>query len=849
MGPVRRPWKVLSWTAGVIVLVLIAAFIVVVWTVHRSFPETSGDLTVKGLDAEVTVARDGHGIPQIYAETSHDLFFAQGYVQAQDRFFQMDFQRHVTAGTLSAVFGKSALETDEMVRTMGWRRVAAREMSIIAPDTRRHLQSFADGVNAYLADHDGSTLSLEYAVLGLTGSDYTPAKWTPVDSLAWLKAMAWDLGGNMADEVDRSLASVVLTDAQIAELYPPYPYQQHRPIVTQGAVVDGVYEQNATHSGTRLPSRPPFPAAAAPALRAAGSAAQALSRALGKSDGVGSNAWAVSGEHTKSGAPILANDPHLAQSMPSIWYQMGLHCTTVSPRCPFDVSGFTFPGLPGVVIGHNADIAWGFTNLGPDVQDLYLEKLDGQGHYLYDGKQVPLQTRTETFQVAGQDPVTITVRSTRHGPLISDVDDDTARVGEVAPVGDDAPPADGGYAVALKWTALTPQPTLDALFEINTAHDWQEFRAAARDFAVPAQNMVYADAEGHIGYQAPGRIPIRRTGHGDWPVPGWDPAYDWTGSFVPYSALPSVLDPKDGYVVTANQAVVGKKYPYYLGDSWDYGYRSQRILDLLKEKEPLTVSDMATVQRDTRSALAADLTPYLLDIDLPHGYYSAGQKLLRHWDYRQPKDSAAAAYFNVVWQHLLSLTFRDQLPKQAWPDGGDRWWAVMHRLLRKPHDSFWDDISTPKVETRDDILEQAMKDARDDLTRHVSRVPGDWSWGRLHRLTIQNQTLGADGSPVAFLFNRGPYPVPGGPSVVDAISWDATEGYDVTTLPSMRMIIPLDSWDDARWVNLTGASGHAYDGHYTDQTQLWLDGTTLPWAFSRSAVHAATEDTLTLKPG
>jgi penicillin amidase len=848
MGGVPRALKFLSWAAGVLVVVLVAGFLTVIWTIHRSFPQTTGTLDLAGLEGPVTVLRDGAGIPQVYADTSSDLFFAQGYVQAQDRFFEMDFRRHLTAGTLSEMFGRTGLETDEFVRTLGWRRVAEAELPLLAPETRGYLQSFSDGVNAYLADHSGVRLSLEYGVLRLGGLDYTPAPWTPVDSLAWLKAMAWNLGSNIDDEIERSVESTQLTPRQIAELYPPYPYATHLPIVNQGAVVNGVYEQDATHGGSRQPPRPPVPARGfAPSLLRVHTASAALDRALGTGDGIGSNAWAVSGEHTASGLPILANDPHLDPSMPGIWYQMGLHCRTVGPDCPFDVSGFTFAGLPGVVIGHNNAIAWGFTNLYPDTEDLYLEKVQGD-RYLFDGTWLPLEIRRETFDIAGESPETITVRTTRAGPIVSDVDDDLARVGHDAPVAGPAPARGLRYAVSLRWTSLRPGRTADALFGIDQAQNWTEFRDAARDFDSPSQNLVYADVRGHIGYQAPGTIPIRRTGNGDWPVPGWDSAYEWSRTPVPFDALPSVLDPKDGYVVTANQPIVGPRYPYYIGDSYDYGFRSQRIRDLLAAKPHLTVADMARIQLDTYSALARRLTPFLRDIRLPSPYYRVAQGTLAGWDFRQSADSPGAAYFNVVWKNLLALTFHDQLPKLAWPTGGSRWWVVVENLLNRPHDAFWDKVHTVKVETRDDILREALENARDELTRLRSSVPRHWRWGDLHQLKLVNPTLGAGSDPLRFLFNRGPYDVPGGPSVVDATSFDASKGYDATSVPSMRMIVPLDNLDAARWIDLTGESGHAYNPHYTDQTALWLEGKTLPWAFSQSAVEAATEDTLTLRP-
>jgi penicillin G amidase len=852
MVRVPRWVKVLSWVAALVALVLVAGLLSAVWIVHRSFPQTDGRITLKGPDDAITVIRDSHGIPQVYADTAHDLFFGQGYVQAQDRFFEMDFRRHVTAGTLTELFGRDALKTDEFVRTLGWRRVAEQELPLLSTRTREYLQAYSDGVNAYLAGHSGSRLSLEYAVLQADGVHAKPDQWTPVDSLAWLKAMAWDLGGNLDDEVDRSLESATLSMRQIGQLYPRYPYAAHTPIVNQGAVVDGVYEQNASKGGTRLPRRPPFLLRSARALRGVRSASRGLSSLLGLAtgDGLGSNAWAVSGRHTASGSPILANDPHLAASMPGTWYQMGLHCTTVSRACPFDVSGFTFAGLPGVVIGHNAHIAWGFTNVDPDVEDLYLEKLYRGDRYLYDGRKLPLVTRRESFRIAGEDePVTITVRECRDGPLISDVGSDEAKVGRTAPVPASAPSRGRGYGVALRWTALQPGRTADALFGIDAARNFRQLHDAARTFEAPGQNIVYADVRGHIGYQATGRIPIRRTGQGDWPVPGWDPAYEWSDSYVPYDALPNVRDPKDGYVVTANQAVTGPRYPYYIGDSYDSGYRSARIRALLEHKQGLTVEDMASIQLDDYSVLAEKLVPLLRSIRLPSPYYRQGQRALDDWDFHQDSDSPGAAYFNVVWRRLLALTFHDQLPKAAWPDGGSRWWQVVLDLVRRPHNLFWDDLDTPGIhESRDDILRKALMQGRDEITSILSRDPSRWAWGALHTLTLRNQTLGSKGSPVAFLFNRGGYRLAGGGSLVDATSWDAAKGYGATSVPSMRMIVPLNDLDGAQWINLTGASGHAFDGHYTDQTKLWEAGETLRWPFTREAVQSSAADTLVLEP-
>ncbi len=831
------------YVAVVVVLAVLAALIAGVVAVRRPLPQVDGTLHLDALTGKVEVLRDAHGIPQIYADNADDLFRAQGFVQAQDRFFEMDFRRHVTAGRLSELFGQDTVETDMYVRTMGWRQVAAREYDLLAPSTRSYLEDYSEGVNAYLEGKTASELSAEYTVLALTGLDYKPEKWTPVDSLAWLKAMAWDLRGNMDEEITRTRLAVNHTPEQVDELYPRYPYDTNAAIIDQP--VDGARTVNP---------RPAPVQGALGALDAVRRGVAAIPDLMGRGDGIGSNSWVVAGQHTVSGKPLLANDPHLSTSIPGVWYQMGLHCTTIDADCPFDVSGFTFAGMPGVVIGHNRDIAWGFTNLDPDVTDLYLEKVVGKT-YLYGGQQVPLTERDEVIRVAGRPSRLITVRSTRHGPLLSDVSAELSSVGANAEVGPQAPPRDNGYAVSLAWTALRPRPTADAVFAFDTASDWGEFREAARKFAVPSQNLVYADKVGNIGYQAPGAIPIRKGGRaGDYPVEGWLPGNDWSGRDVPFDQLPSELNPPEGFIVTANQAVTRPGGPYYLGDSWDHGYRSQRIRSQLTREwadgSRVDVADMGRLQLDDRNPMGPVLVPYLMRQLMTSQYYADGQRLLLDWDYRQPADSAPAAYFNVVWSNVLRLTFHDQLPASSWPQGGERWMAVVTKLLREPDSQWWDDEGTEGVvEDRDMVLAEAMREARDELTRRLALSPKRWAWGRLHQMDLENQSLGQSGvGLVRSIFNRGPFRVGGGGASVDATSWDATDGYDVTSAPSMRMVVDLEDLERSRWVNLTGASGHVASGHYRDQTSAWVAGRTFAWAFGRSAVRRTTQDRLVLEP-
>ncbi len=383
-----------SYLAIGLVLGLVALLAAGVVLVRRPFPQVDGTVEMPGLTGEVEVVRDAHGIPQLYADTTADLMAAQGYVHAQERFYEMDVRRHTTAGRLSELFGPDTLEIDLVVRTLGWRRVAEQELAMLQPSTREALDAYAAGVNAYLETHTPSQMAVQFTVLGLGGLDYRPEPWTAVDSLAWLKAMAWDLKGNLDEEIERALVSADHTPEQVAALYPDYDEQAHRPIVGEGAVVDGVFDQEALQ-GDRSPQRPAYTADQRGQLSRLRTALDDLPHFLGQggseggpTDGWGSNSWVVSGELSATGAPLLANDPHLGVSVPGIWMQMGLHCRTVSEECPFDVAGFTFSGVPGVVIGHNADIAWGFTNLGPDVTDLYLERVTGD-RWEQDGRLRP----------------------------------------------------------------------------------------------------------------------------------------------------------------------------------------------------------------------------------------------------------------------------------------------------------------------------------------------------------------------------------------------------------------------------------------------------------------------------
>lgn len=840
------------FTAIVLVLALASLSSVGIATVRRSFPETSGRLMVSGLKGQVEVLRDSFGVPQIYADNPEDLFLAQGYVQAQDRFFEMDFRRHLAAGRLSELFGKSQLESDTYIRTLGWRRVAEQELALLAPSTRRYLDAYAAGVNASIADRAAGDLSLEYSLLRLQGLDYSPQPWTAADSVSWLKVMAWNLGENLDEEAERAIITGKLGAGRAASLFPRYPLDDDfAPILRRGDVVGKAFDPSASRGSGR-----PLPAGlsvdqlrkATGALESVAKINRSIPRLFGSGSGageIGSNSWAVAGSGTASGKAMLSNDPHLPTSIPSVFAQVGLHCRTLSEACPFDVSGFSMASVPGVVIGKNTKIAWGLTTSYVDAQDLYLEDVRGDT-VLEGGKYVPLNVITEEIRVRGEDqPRSIRIRSSPHGPLLSDVDQRLQQVSASRTTPGAAP-----YAVALSWTALQPGRTMDALLALDQAQNFAEFRAATALLSAPSQNFIYADTAGNIGYQLAGAVPLRRKGNGTKPSPGWDPTYGWQGT-IPFAKLPYVLNPPSGFIVAANQQVIGAQYPYPLGSTYSYGWRSQEIVDRLRDAPPLTMDSAEQFFYDDTIRFAADLVPILLKIKVADPWIVEGQRTLVGWDYSASKDSAAAAYFNVVCHNILKFTFRDELPQELWPAGGDRWYAVLTMLMKQTQNPWWDDVTTKdKIETRDDILLAAMINARKEITSLMARDTDQWQWGKLHKVRLQNPTLESSGiKPVEDLFNRGDYQVGGGPAVVNAMAYDDRTGYAVTDGPTMRMLIDLGDLDASRWVNQSGVSGHAFNRHYDDQTELWANQQLWPFVSTRGAVEARTETRQELLPG
>jgi penicillin amidase len=579
---------------------------------------------------------------------------------------------------------------------------------------------------------------------------------------------------------------------------------------------------------------------------------------LASDHGVGSNNWVVAPSMSLSGGALLANDPHLGISMPSIWYMNGLHCRTVSAACPYDLAGVSFPGVPGIVLGHNARIAWGATNVGPDVEDLVVETVDpaNPANYLHEGKSIPFDVRHEQIKVKGGDPVDLEVRSTIHGPILNVVDDDLA----------DAPP------MALRWTAAEDEDhTLEAILGLNTATNFDDFRASLRLYGAPAQNFVYADVDGHIGYQLPGDLPIRSNpdDHGARPVRGDDGSGEWTGR-IPYDDLPWQLDPRDGSIVTANNAAVDGDYPHFLGQEWDPGYRAERIIDLINDygADGLTVDEMGAIQFDSSPLRARDIVPLLASAKptTEDGRVIAAR--IAAWDGTCGTDSTGCAAFNAWEYRVLRDLFDDELGPDLARDytGSPPSWVVLSKLLEDPGNRWWDDTSTPdRIEGAGVIVARAMDEAGAELRATIGS-PDRWSWGRLHTATFREATLGESGiGPLEWYFDDGPHAVPGMAGAINNTYYDFTAAYpdpgdpdyrpvgidhvfDMTNMPSYRMTIDMSDLDGARIVITTGQAGNPFDRHYNDQIDAWSNGRTVPLPFSAGAIAKAAVSTLTLTP-
>ena len=821
----RPRLRILRLAGFVLAVLLLVALGICAWfySVARSaLPQLDGKVRVAGLSAPVTVIRDAHGAPTIESANLDDLFFAQGYVTAQDRLFQMDGMRRFAGGELAEILGSDLVKHDRQQRILGLKAMAKKTAENMPAEIRVHFEAYARGVNAYIETHR-DRLPLEFRILR-----YSPRPWTPEDSMVIGMQMVEDLSTSPRHALVRERILAKLGPELTADLYVNSSWHDRPPTVERQGL-DQVIKHNdqdddddedddsgTDSSVTGLTTRPDVPAWPRPEMFFD-------ERPLV----LGSNNWVVSGAHTVSGKPLLSNDMHLGHQMPNLWYEAHLRCGSGN----FDVAGVTLPGYPYVIVGHNQRIAWGFTNLGPTVEDVYVETFNPDGQYLTpDGWQQP-EHRREVIHVKEKEDVVVDVVLTRHGPIVTELQPGETR------------------KLALRWTLY--DGTRSPFFAVDSAQKWEEFRRAFSELDAPGQNVVYADVDGNIGYQATGRIPIRAAGDGSLPENGSDNAHEWTG-YVPFEKLPSVYDPPSGIIASANSRITPDGYKYSLSTEWEAPWRTARIYRVLESGKKFSTADMLALETDIYSDMDrffADRFLYAVDhAKNPSARAKAAAEILRQWDGRMIADSAAPTIAVQARQELVRLLLEPKLgaapqdPKQIettlnWKSY--QWmmstvWlenVVQHQPKRWLPENYasYDELLTAAVEAA--VGPAGGLDASQDLNL--------WKWGNFHPVRIQHPIYGK--IPLLRRWTGpGLQPQSGSEFTVKAVSLDHG--------PSERITVDLANLDQSTLNLVTGEAGNLFSPYYLDQWKAWYEGFTFGWPFSGPSVEKARVHEAVLEP-
>ena len=759
-------------------LLLVAAVIGLYLWLQRSLPQRRGSLKLPDLRAPVDIYRDDRGIPHIYARDLHDLYMAQGFATAQDRLWAMDLNRRMASGRLAEILGAKVLPLDKFFRTIGLRRAAERSLAMCTPEVREYLEAYAAGVNAWI---DQRRLSPEFRLLG-----YRPEPWTPLDTIAIGKYVSFDLGGNWAGQLFRTELVRSVGAEKAAELFwlPTDPY-----------LLDEI-------ESLPLPDVDELLSVAAATVH----------------EIVKSNAWVVAGARTRSGSPLLANDPHMAVRNPSTWHQAHL----VAQPANMDVAGVSFPGMPGIRVGQNREIAWGITNLNPDAQDIYLEKVHPKNRnaFAYDGDWLPAERLVEPIRVKGEkDPVLHEVVTTRHGPVLAQ--------GEQ-------------IALSLRWTALEPTRDLGAFVQINRARNWHEFRAALAQYTGQAQNFVFAGQDGTIAWRAAGVVPVRAKGNGQAPVIGWTGEYEWTGS-VAFEALPEVVNPPEGFIALSGQDITPEGYPFHLSSNWATPYRARQINRMLTAGTDLTTEKMLTLQADVYNAHAETLGQTLLNA-VQEGLHQGTHPetltplekrallLLSGWGGEDDGKAAAPALWHQWYLFLQEGIFRPQMGLKLFDQfvSAGRAHAVTDRLLLRVAeggDSLWlgreGENGLPRVALRSFRRAVAL------LAAKQGKATEQWRWDREHRIYFEHP-LTQQFPALRWIVNLGPFPVGGSGMTLSHQAYTFMEPFNVQSTVPWRQVVDLGNPENAQDICVPGQSGHPMSLHYGDQIATWLKGEAYP---------------------
>ena len=818
----RTILRLLFWTFTVI---LVAACAAAWWFIYRPLPQLDGSISLPGLQKEVTVERDNWGVPHIRASSLEDAVEAQGYVMAQDRLWQLDLLRRASRGQLSEIVGPLALRSDRQSRTFGFSRAAERDFAAMDQDSRALMEAYARGVNRFIGQHQKS-LPLEFSLL-----NYKPQPWQPTDSLVIAGYMYQTLTDTWERELDRAKVEERVGADRSKDLFAEDSPMDHFVIGDPNVPDDASQASRVKHDENedddddmptdtilkaweRGAGSAPTPEGFADITSALWPSMQSYLEQTQSEirKGLGSNDWVVSGAHTSTGKPLLANDTHLELSVPPVWYEIHLSAPG------FNAKGFTLPGAPLIVIGHNDRIAWGFTNNGADVQDLYIEAFNpaAPDEYRVNGAWQKAQVFDEVIHVKAQSDEHLKLIVTRHGPIVH---------------------REGDKAYALRWTALEPGGLGDTYNWLSRAENWQEFLAVMKNVWGPGQNAVYADVDGNIGYVMAERVPIRKKGHGEVPVHGDTDEYEWTG-YIPFDQLPQALNPPSGLIVTANARVVGPKYKPYLTDRWEEPYRTARIYDLLHDKTDLRPVDMLKVETDTYSYphvfLANQLSAAAKNVQPKD---SRARKLvndLKDWNGIADADSPLVSFLEMARRAALELILEPYLGKDTnlykW-----RSTAFLQKVLTD-RPANW---LPPAYKNYDELLAAAADRAVSMLAEETkSDHIADWQWKNLDSLDMLHP-LGREG------FLKRLLSITGKPQSGTAYSVRAaTKRHG----PAMRFIANLANWDDSIMLIPAGESGQLGSGHYTDQFSYWYEGKPIVTPFTDAAESKSRKHSLTLAP-
>ncbi|MYL64268.1 penicillin acylase family protein [Bacillus hwajinpoensis] len=759
----KRKWP--YYLTGSILLLMILALAISFWFVQRTAPETNGEITLSGLKGSVSIYRDRSGVPHIEASSTKDLFMAQGFVTAQDRMFQMDLSRRQASGTLSEVIGESTIDNDKFFRTLGLRRAAEASYTAYTDEAKQILEWYADGVNAYMTQAKAeNSLPIEFTLAG-----YEPNAWTPLDSLTIGKYMAFDLGGHWEGQAFRYYLLQNFSEEEAMDLFPSYPDEG-------STVIQEIKESQLDIS-------------------------KSFAKAVIPDPFNGSNNWVVSGEKTASGKPLLANDPHLGLGTPPIWYETHLN----SPD--YQVSGVIFAGVPGIIVGRNDSIAWGVTNVGPDVQDLYIEKRnpDNPNEFQYNDSWEEAEVLDESIPVKDSDPIPYEVVITRHGPILSEF------------AHDDQPDT----ALSLRWTALDPSTELEAVLKIDQASNWEEFKEALTSFHTPAQNFVFASTDGTIAYRANGLIPIRKNGDSMLPVPGWNDDYEWEG-YIPWEELPTIVNPDEGFISTANNKITTDDYPYHITHTWAQPYRQDRIREVLIDGNNLEAQDMMDLQNDFVNLQGKELTP-LLTKEIHRENLTSVEKdalsLLQEWNYIDGRDEAAPLLFHLWLVEMEKVLFDGKIDKEMMSlfDGKSQ---VIDQLIRRAVNG----EAGPWMEKSGGFQSVVTKSYQAAVDRAVSlqgQTPKKWAWGTFHSVPFEHP-LGAI-KPLHLLFNPEVNAMGGSRVTVGAAGWNSSTG-TVNHGAPWRGVTDLANMETSYNVISPGQSGYVFSEWYDNQIDDWVNG-------------------------